>query len=50
MMDLFITNVNFFMLIDELESRGLMWSFYQLFGLSFWRHPFTAEQIGEQEM
>ncbi len=19
------------------------WSFYQLFGLSFWRHPFTAE-------
>ncbi len=22
---------------------GLLWSFYQLFGLSFWRHPFTAE-------
>ncbi len=22
---------------------GLMWCFYQLFGLSFWRHPFTAE-------
>ncbi len=21
----------------------LLWSFYQLFGLSFWRHPFTAE-------
>ncbi len=22
---------------------GLLWGFYQLFGLSFWRHPFTAE-------
>ncbi len=22
---------------------GLLWCFYQLFGLSFWRHPFTAE-------
>ncbi len=22
---------------------GLMWCFYQLFGLSFWWHPFTAE-------
>ncbi len=22
---------------------GLLWFFYQLFGLSFWRHPFTAE-------
>ncbi len=22
---------------------GLWWCFYQLFGLSFWRHPFTAE-------
>ncbi len=22
---------------------GLLWWFYQLFGLSFWRHPFTAE-------
>ncbi len=21
----------------------LLWCFYQLFGLSFWRHPFTAE-------
>ncbi len=21
---------------------GLLWCFYQLFGLSFWRHPFTA--------
>ncbi len=24
-------------------SSGLYWYFYQLFGLSFWRHPFTAE-------
>ncbi len=24
-------------------SCGLLWCFYQLFGLSFWRHPFTAE-------
>ncbi len=22
---------------------GLLWCFYQLFGLSFWRHPFIAE-------
>ncbi len=22
---------------------GLLWCFYQLFGLSFWRHPFTPE-------
>ncbi len=22
---------------------GLLWCFYQLFWLSFWRHPFTAE-------
>ncbi len=22
---------------------GLLWCFYKLFGLSFWRHPFTAE-------
>ncbi len=22
---------------------GLLWCFYELFGLSFWRHPFTAE-------
>ncbi len=30
-------------LIDGLEWCGLLWCFYQLFGLSFWRHPFTAE-------
>ncbi len=22
---------------------ALLWCFYELFGLSFWRHPFTAE-------
>ncbi len=31
------------MLTDGLEGCGLLWCFYQLFGLSFWRHPFTAE-------
>ncbi len=34
------------MLIDGLEWFTVM--FYQLFGLSFWRHPFTAEDPGEQ--
>ncbi len=23
---------------------GLLWCFYQLFGLCYWRHPFTVEQ------
>ncbi len=27
----------------EWITCGLLWCFYQLFGLSFWRHPFTAE-------
>ncbi len=35
------------MVIDGLEWRGLPVDycdiFYQLFGLSFWRHPFTVE-------
>ncbi len=31
------------MLIDGLEWCELLWCFYQLFGLSFWRHPFTEE-------
>ncbi len=31
------------MLNDGLEWCGLLWCFYQLVGLSFWRHPFTAE-------
>ncbi len=26
-----------------MEWCGLLWCFYQLFGLSFWRHPFTAD-------
>ncbi len=30
-------------LIDGLECCGLLWCFYQQFELSFWRHPFTAE-------
>ncbi len=33
------------MLTDGLEWCGLLWCFYQLFGLSFWRHPFTAEDL-----
>ncbi len=32
------------MLIDWITCR-LMWCFYQLFELSFWRHPFTAEDL-----
>ncbi len=28
---------------------GLLWCFYQLFGLSFWRHPFTGS-IGKQKL
>ncbi len=26
-----------------MDWSGVVWCFYQLFGLSFWRHPFTAE-------
>ncbi len=38
-------------LIDGLEWCGLLWCFYQLFGLSFWRHPFTSDEpLGEQVM
>ncbi len=29
-------------LTDGLEWCDLLWCFYQLFGLSFWRHPFTC--------
>ncbi len=47
MMDLFLTNMQLFssqdMLTDVLEWCRLLWCIYQLFGLSFWRHPFTAE-------
>ncbi len=39
------------MLTDGLVLCGSLQCFYQLFGLSFWRHPFTAENtIGEQVM
>ncbi len=31
------------MLTDGLEWCGSLWCFDHLFGLSFWRHPFTAE-------
>ncbi len=30
-------------LINVMEWCVLVWCFDQLFGLSFWRHPFTAE-------
>ncbi len=33
------------MLTDELEWCGLLWCFSQLFGLSFWRHPFTTKDL-----
>ncbi len=36
---LFRTVLNCF----SLETCGLLWCFYQLFGLSFWRHPFISE-------
>ncbi len=39
-----LTNMQLFAsLTDGLEWCGLLWCFYQLSGLSFWRHPFTAE-------
>ncbi len=49
-MDLFLTNTQLFTSQDVnwwtgvvWITRGLLWCFYQLFGFSFWRHPFTAE-------
>ncbi len=50
MMDLFLTNMQLFT-SHNINWRagvvwitcGLLWCFYQLFGLSFWRHPFTAK-------
>ncbi len=49
-MDLFLTNTHLFTLQDVnwwtgvvWITCGLLWCFYQLFGFSFWRHPFTAE-------
>ncbi len=50
MMDLFLRNRQIFASQDinwwtgvVWITYGLLWCFYQLFGLSFWRHPFTAE-------
>ncbi len=50
MMGLFLTNMQLFTSQDIYWwtgvmwiNCGLLWCFYQLFGLSFWRHPFTAE-------
>ncbi len=31
----------------DLESCGLLWCIYQLFGLSFWRHPFAADDFSQ---
>ncbi len=49
-MDLFLTNTQLFTSPDVnwwtgvvWITCGLLWCFYQLFGLPFWRHPFTAE-------
>ncbi len=45
-MDLFLTkpsqNINWWTGVVWI-IWGLLWCFYHLFGLSFWRHPFTAE-------
>ncbi len=50
MMDLFLKSLQLFISEDVnwwirvvWSPCGLLWCFYQLFGLSFWRHPFTAE-------
>ncbi len=49
MMNLFLTKMQLSLhktLIDGLEWCGFLvdyCDFYQLFGLSFWRHPFTAQ-------
>ncbi len=49
-MDLFLINTELFASQDVNRwagvmwiTCGLLWCFYQLFGLSFWRHPFTTE-------
>ncbi len=49
MMDLFLISTQLFNWQDVTcwtgvvwITCGLLWCFYQLFGLSFWRHPFTA--------
>ncbi len=42
-MQLFTSNVVNLWTGMVLFICGLLWCFFQLFGLSFWRHPFTAE-------
>ncbi len=45
MTDLFLKNMQLFVSQDGSGVVHLCFivMFYQLFGLSFWRHPFTAE-------
>ncbi len=46
MTDLFFTNTQLFTSQEMNWWIGVVWIiviFYQLFGLSFWRHPFTVE-------
>ncbi len=50
LMDLFLRNTQLLSSPDVNWWTGVVWitfgllcCFYQLFGLSFWRHPFTAE-------
>ncbi len=46
MIDLFITNMQLFAYQDVNWWTGVVWimvMFLSSFGLSFWRHPFTAE-------
>ncbi len=52
MMDFFLTNMQLLASQDVnwwtgvvWITCGLLWCFYQLFELSFWRHPFTAEDL-----
>ncbi len=33
---------------SHVDYLFIIFMFYQLFGLSFWRHPFTAGSIDEQ--
>ncbi len=44
MVDLLLKNTQLFTSQDiNWWTRVIVWCFYQLFELSFWRHPFTAE-------
>ncbi len=45
MLDLFLRNMQL-LSFSDVNWTGVVWiivMFLQLFGLSFWRHPFTAE-------